>query len=197
MFMNSKAYRVKSWNQLKISYWSVLIASLIVLAVAGASVPLAFLLVGPILVGQSYYLIDVAENENEGKNFELLIEGFKNSLVTSIVANILMGIFIFLWTLLLIIPGIIKFYAYSMTHYIIAEDPEIDFMDALKKSEEMMKGHKFRLFKLQFSFIGWFILGIITFGVGLIFVYPYYNLAHANFYIDLRGKKPLIIDVDY
>jgi uncharacterized membrane protein len=195
--MNSKAYRVKSWNQLKISYWSVLIASLIVLAVAGASVPLAFLLVGPILVGQSYYLIDVAENENEGKNFELLIEGFKNSLVTSIVANILMGIFIFLWTLLLIIPGIIKFYAYSMTHYIIAEDPEIDFMDALKKSEEMMKGHKFRLFKLQFSFIGWFILGIITFGVGLIFVYPYYNLAHANFYIDLRGKKPLIIDVDY
>ncbi|BCR35359.1 DUF975 family protein [Mariniplasma anaerobium] len=197
MFMNSKAYRVKTWNQLKKSYWSVLIACLIVLAVSGASVPLAFLLVGPILVGQSYYLIDVAEHENEGKNFELLIEGFKKSLVTSIVANILMGIFIFLWTLLLIIPGIIKIYAYSMTHYVIAENPEIDFMDAIKKSEEMMKGHKFRLFKLQFSFIGWFILGVLTFGVGFLFVYPYYSLAQANFYIDLRGKKPLIIDVDY
>jgi uncharacterized membrane protein len=197
MFMNSKAYRVKTWNQLKKSYWSVLIASLIVLAVSTASVPLAFLLVGPILVGQSYYLIDVAEKENEGKNFELLIEGFKKSLVTSIVANILMGIFIFLWTLLFVIPGIIKFYAYSMTHYIIADNPDIDFMDALKESEKMMKGHKFRLFKLQLSFLGWFILGALALGVGLIFVYPYYNLAHANFYIDLRGKKPLIIDVDY
>ena len=98
---------------LKISYWSVLVATLIVIAVSTASMPLVFILVGPMLVGQSYYLLDVSRNNSEGKNFELLIEGFKKSLVTSIVANILIGIFVFLWALLLIIPGIIKYYAYS------------------------------------------------------------------------------------
>lgn len=195
--MNSKALREKSWNQLKISYWSVLIACLIVMAVSGASAPLAFLLVGPLLVGQSYYLLDVAENNNEGKNFELIIEPFKKSLVTSIVANILMGIFIFLWSLLLVVPGIIKYYAYNMTTYIIKDNPDIDFMEAIKKSEEMMKGNKLRLFYLQVSFIGWFILGALALGVGLIFVYPYYQMARTNFYIELRGKKPLVIDVDY
>lgn len=196
MYMNSKAYRVKSWNQLKKSFWSVLIASLIVIAVSGASAPLAFLLVGPMLVGYSYYLLDVATNDNEGKNFELLVEPFKRSLITSIVANILIGIFVFLWALLLIIPGIIKSFAYSMTHFVIAENPDIDFMEAIKKSEELMKGHKFRLFKLQFSFIGWFFLGVITFGIGLFFLYPYYSLAKTHFYIELRGKKPLVIDLD-
>ncbi len=197
MFKNSKEYRVQTWNQLKISYWSVLVAVLIVIAVSTASMPLIFLLVGPMLVGQSYYLLDVATNNNEGKNFELLIEGFKKSLVTSIVANILIGIFVFLWSLLFIIPGIIKYYAYSMTHYIIAENPEIDFFEAIKESEKLMKGHKFRLFKLQLSFIGWFILGALAFGVGLFFVYPYFQLAHANFYLDISPKKSLELDVEF
>lgn len=133
MFMNSRDFRVKAWNQLKISYWSVLIVSLIVIVITGASAPFAFILVGPMLVGQAYYYLDVAEKNNEGKSFELLIEPFKKSLITSIVANILMSIFLFLWTLLLVIPGIIKFYAYSMTNFIIAENPEIDFMEAIKK----------------------------------------------------------------
>ncbi len=146
MYLNSKGYRQKTWNQLRKSYWSVLVAVLIVMAVSTASAPLAFLLVGPMLVGQAYYFMDVAIKENEGKNFELLIEGFKKSLVNSIVASILIGIFTFLWTLLFIIPGIIKAYAYSMTPYIIADEPEIDFMEAIRKSQELMRGHKFRLF---------------------------------------------------
>lgn len=158
MYLNSKGYRQKTWEQLRKSYWSVFVAVLIVMAVSTASAPLAFLLVGPMLVGQSYYLMDVAVKENEGKNFELLIEGFKKSLVNSIVASILVGIFTFLWSLLFIIPGIIKAYAYSMTPFIIADEPDIDFMAAIKKSQELMRGHKFRLFKLQLSFIGWFSL---------------------------------------
>ncbi|MFA5470740.1 MAG: DUF975 family protein [Acholeplasmataceae bacterium] len=197
MFKSSREIRVQTWNQLKISYWSVLVATLIVIAVSTASMPLVFILVGPMLVGQSYYLLDVARNNSEGKNFELLIEGFKKSLVTSIVANILIGIFVFLWALLLIIPGIIKYYAYSMTHYIIADNPDIDFLDAIKESEKLMKGHKFRLFALQFSFIGWFLLGVLTFGVGLFFVYPYYQLAHANFYLDINPKKQVVLDLDF
>jgi uncharacterized membrane protein len=197
MYLNSKGYRQKTWNQLRKSYWSVLVAVLIVMAVSTASAPLAFLLVGPMLVGQAYYLMDVAIKENEGKNFELLIEGFKKSLVNSIVASILIGIFTFLWTLLFIIPGIIKAYAYSMTPYIIADEPEIDFMEAIRKSQELMRGHKFRLFKLQLSFIGWFLLGALAFGIGLFFVYPYYQLAHANFYLDIRPEKQKTIDLDF
>lgn len=196
MFKNSKEYRVQTWNQLRKSYWSVLAATLIILAVSSASGPLAIVIAGPLFVGQAYYLMDVSIKGNNGKNIELLVEGFKKSFVNSMVANILMSIFIFLWSLLFIIPGIIKFYAYSMTHYIIADEPEIDFMEAIRKSQEMMRGHKFRLFKLQLSFIGWFILGALAFGVGLFFVYPYYQLAHANFYLDIRGQKPIEIDVD-
>lgn len=196
MYLNSKGYRQKSWNQLKISYWSVFVAVLIVMAVTTASAPLAFILVGPMLVGQAYYLMDVSINENEGKNFDLLIEGFKKSLINSIVASILVGIFTFLWSLLFIIPGIIKFYAYSMTSFIIADEPDIDFMAAIKKSQDMMRGHKFRLFKLQLSFIGWFILGALAFGIGLFFVYPYYQLAHANFYLDIRGEKSHTLELD-
>jgi uncharacterized membrane protein len=197
MYLNSKGYRQKSWEQLRKSYWSVLVAVLIVMAVSTASASLVFILVGPMLVGQAYYLMDVSINENEGKNFELLIEGFKKSLVNSIVANILVGIFTFLWSLLFIIPGIIKYYAYSMTPFIIADEPDIDFMAAIKKSQELMRGHKFRLFKLQLSFIGWFLLGALAFGIGLFFVYPYYQLAHANFYLDIRPKKQKTINLDF
>lgn len=197
MYLNSKGYRQKSWNQLRKSYWSVFVAVLIVMVVSTASAPLAFILVGPMLVGQAYYLLDVSINENEGKNFELLIEGFKKSLVNSIVAHILVGIFTFLWSLLFIIPGIIKFYAYSMTSFIIADEPDIDFMEAIRKSQEMMRGHKFRLFKLQLSFIGWFFLGALAFGVGLFFVYPYYQLAHANFYLDIRGERSKPLEIEF
>lgn len=196
MFLNSKALREKAWNQLKISYWQVLAASIIVFAVLISLAPLAIVVSGPLLVGQSYYLIDIAIHNNEGKNYNIFIEPFKKSLINSIVANVLMGIFIFLWSLLLVIPGIIKYYSYSMTHYVIADNPDIDFLDALKKSEELMHGNKWRLFKLYFSFIGWFILASIPLGLGLIFLYPYIQLATANFYVDLRDHQTVEVIVE-
>lgn len=189
--MSSKDLRHKAWQQLRISYWSALVASIIVMALSAASAPLVFIIVGPLLVGQAYYLLDLAENKSKVNNFELFFEPFKKSLVTSIVTNILKGIFIFLWALLLVIPGIIKSYAYSMTSYIIADNPQIDFMEAIKESQNLMKGNKWRLFKLHFSFIGWYILGVLTLGLGFIFLYPYIQLSVANFYVEIRGNKPL------
>lgn len=193
--MNSKELRIKAWDQLRISYWSVLVATIIVVAISAASAPLVFIIVGPLLVGQSYYLLDIARHNNEGKNFELFIEPFKKSLVSSIIANIVMNIFLFLWTLLLIIPGIIKYYAYSMTHYIIADNPDIDFMEAIKESQSLMRGHKWRLFTLHFSFIGWFFLAILTLGIGFIFLHPYVQLATANFYLTLDTKNSDSVEV--
>ena len=95
------------------------------------------------------------------------------------------GIFIFLWTLLLIIPGIIKSYSYSMAGFIMSENPEISAKEAMEMSMKMMNGNKFRLFCLRLSFVGWFILGILTLGIGFLWIIPYMNSATAAFYDDV------------
>lgn len=101
---------------------------------------------------------------------------------------ILMYVYVILWMLLLIIPGFIKAYSYSMTPYILADDPEIKNNAAIEKSMAMMKGNKWRLFCLDLSFIGWILLGIITLGIGFLWVSPYMQQAHAAFYEDLKAK---------
>jgi len=189
--MSNFEFRALAREQMKNRYWMVFIASLVVSAVSAGTSALAvgFLLVGPLSVGLSYYLLDFIENKNNGDKFELLIEGLKKSLVNSIVAGLLNMVFVFLWSLLFIIPGIIKALAYSMYPYIIADNPEIDAMEALRRSEEMMRGNKTRLLSLFISFIGWFILCIFTAGIGLFFLMPYIQTSVANFYVDLRGPK--------
>jgi len=189
--MSSHEFRALAREQMKNRYWMVFIATLVVSAVsAGTSaIAIGFLLIGPLSVGLSYYLLDYIENKNNGDKFELLIEGLKKSLVNSIVAGLLNMVFVFLWSLLFVIPGIIKALAYSMYPYIIADNPEIDAMEALKRSEEMMRGNKTRLLALYISFIGWFILSAFTFGVGLFFLMPYIHTTVTNFYVDLRGPK--------
>ena len=94
--------------------------------------------------------------------------------------------FVFLWSLLLIIPGIIKAFAYSQAMYIIAENPEMNAMDALKRSEEMMKGHKMEMFVLGLSFIGWILLGMLTLGLLYIWLLPYMNATMTIFYNNIK-----------
>ena len=96
-----------------------------------------------------------------------------------------MDIFTFLWTLLLIIPGIIKSYAYSMS-----ENSEMTAKEAMKVSEKMMAGNKWRLFCLQFSFIGWQLLCILSLGIGFLWLTPYMNAATAAFYDEI-SREPL------
>ena len=193
--MSSRELRSKAWNRLKGRYWMVFVVVLIVMAISGASYPLVvgIVIVGPLTVGLSYYLINFVETDSKGDNFEILMEGFKKSLATSIISNLLVMIFTFLWSLLFIIPGIIKALAYSMTPYIIAENPDIEPMAAIDKSREMMNGNKMRLFFLYFSFLGWFILCIFTFGIGFIFLAPYIQTTVANFYVELRGSKKVLV----
>jgi uncharacterized membrane protein len=195
---SSRELRHQAWEQLRKSYWMVLVVTLIVTALPAASsiAVIGFLILGPLLVGQAIYLIDMIDNNTDGSKIELIIEGFKRSFVNSMLASILVGIFTFLWSLLFIIPGIIKFFAYAMTPYIIAENPNIDAMAAIDKSQEMMKGHKMELFMLHLSFIGWYLLAALTFGVGMIFLLPYVKTAEANFYIELRGKKTIIAEFE-
>lgn len=198
--MSSAELKMLAKEQMRGKFWMVAIATLIVYAITGASMPvfIGFIIMGPLMVGLAYYLLDFVENKNsKGDQYEILFKGFTNNIATPIVAYIVSSIFIFLYTLLLIIPGIIKALAYSMVSFIIADDPSIDPMEALRKSEDMMRGHKMRLFYIHLSFIGWYILSAITFGILLIYVIPYQRLTITNFYIDLRGTKKIVIEENF
>ena len=106
--------------------------------------------------------------------------------MTFIAAAILIGLFTTLWTLLLIIPGIIAAFSYQMTLYILLDNPDMNVMDAIKESKRMMKGHKMDYFVLQLSFIGWIILGIFTLGILYLWLVPYMNVTMCNFYNNLK-----------
>ena len=101
---------------------------------------------------------------------------------TAVVTRLLTSLIIFLWSLLLIIPGIIAAYSYAMTDYILAENPDMKATEAMKASKEMMKGNRWRLFVLELSFIGWAILCVFTCGLGTFVLAPYQEAAYAAFY---------------
>lgn len=104
---------------------------------------------------------------------------------------LLVGIFTFLWTLLFIIPGIIKAFSYSMTPYILDENPELSASEAIHRSRMMMKTHKFDLFWLYLSFIGWGLLCILTCGIGFLWLAPYFQTAKAAFYEEVKADYAL------
>lgn len=103
--------------------------------------------------------------------------------------RIMITILTVLWTLLLIIPGIIAAYRYSMAFYIMEEDSSVGIMEAISKSKEMMVGNKWRLFCLQISFIGWSILCLFTCGIGFLWLLPYENAATAAFYLEISHNN--------
>ncbi|EFE12013.1 hypothetical protein CLOM621_07675 [Clostridium sp. M62/1] len=97
-------------------------------------------------------------------------------------------LFLFLWTLLLIIPGIVKSFEYRMIPYILSENPDADMRDVFALTKDMMRGSKFQLFLFDLSFLGWYLLGILACGIGLFFVAPYVSAAEAEVYAELRNS---------
>lgn len=142
----------------------------------------SLLVSGPFALGLTWISLTVVRGGNP--KIEMLFSGFKQ-FGRAFLLNLLIGIFVFLWALLLIIPGIIKAYSYSMSFYILADNPEMSANDARKKSMEMMQGNKWRLFCLHFSFIGWGLLCILTLGILTFWVMPYEQAAEAEFYQSL------------
>ncbi len=136
----------------------------------------------------SFALISLAFIKGQDIEIGNIFDGFKNFTNATLLALHQM-LLIFLWTLLFIVPGIIKGYAYYMVFYILAENPDMSSKDALAESKSLMEGHKFEFFKLQLSFIGWFILSIFTFGILGFWLAPYVNIATAVFYTDLKMAR--------
>ena len=100
--------------------------------------------------------------------------------------SLLVGLFTLLWTLAFIIPGIIAALSYSMVFYIKLDNPDLGALDVIKKSKQMMSGHKFDFFVLSLSFVGWIILGAFTFGILYLWLIPYMQVSYANFYNSIK-----------
>ncbi len=139
--------------------------------------------------------------ENARSNTDLNYLGYSfrdNKYLPIVKVMFFKGLFVFLWTLLFIIPGIVKGYAYMMVPYLLADNPNLDYKEALRLSNEMTKGYKLDIFILDLSFIGWYLLGLLACGVGVLFVRPYHDATLAELYIELLGetKDETIIDND-
>lgn len=160
------------------------IFALVALAVYLLGIPLVFM---PLDLGYTYAsnrLLVEGDNRLTGNVFR---DGF-GRWGRNVWGLFLVGFFTSLWALLLIVPGIVKFYAYSMTPYILVDNPELSANEAINLSQKMMKGHKFDLFFLQLSFIGWIFLSIFTLGIGLLWLIPYMMTAQAAFYQDIKKE---------
>ena len=138
--------------------------------------------------------LELRDDQKEEKPYMAAFSVFtENRFGPELINFVLVSIFTFLWTWLLIIPGIIKAYSYSMTPYIVkdmvASDKQVGATDGINASKELMKGHKMALFIFDLSFLGWNILAAITCGIGYLWVTPYYQTAKANFYRRIAGDK--------
>jgi len=193
--------------KIKGKVFNLLLANIITLALLGpvnglpAFGQIVMIALSVVMFGLSFLYLNFIDN---GKiDYMDLFYSFKvkdiNTYLIHLGTIIVRTILIFLWTLLLIIPGIIKAIAYSQVNYIRAEKPDQDIMDCLKESENLMNGHKMEYFVLQLSFIGWFFLIPLTFGLVLIYLLPYYTATMTLYYRELRPKadeeiKPLSDD---
>ncbi len=137
---------------------------------------------GALMVGLASFFISISRKE---PRFSRLFDGF-NRFGRSFGAYFMYSLFLLLWTLLLIIPGIIKSFSYTMTFYILADDPDVGVLDAITRSRELMDGNKIKYWCLCWRFFGWFLLSILTCGIGFIWLYPYMNTAFAEFYQDIK-----------
>jgi len=166
-----------NWETPIVSY---LVAELI----SGIGGPIGLVIGGPMQFGVSVFSLRFAR----GKNAEVtqIFDGFKTRISESIVAYLLTLLYVALWSLLLIIPGIVAAIAYSQTFFILADDDKVSGTEAMARSQKMMSGNKWRFFCLGLRFTGWFILCLFTFGIGFLWLVPYMQVTLANFYYEVK-----------
>lgn len=181
-----------TWQFLK-GKWPILIVTFLVYGVLSQTLGFipkigsvfTLILAGPFALGAAIFSLHVSRGEEY--RTEQVFDGFKyfgNALVT----YLLMILFIFLWLLLLIIPGIIAALSYSMTFYILADNPTLEASAALAQSKKMMDGYKLKLFTLQLRFVLLTFLSVFTLFIGLLWLVPYMHITIARFYDDIKGS---------
>ncbi len=193
--MTSEQLRARAREQLGggifVSTWLMAgVVCLIVGAVsglAGSVVPGlgSLIVVGPLTYGMSYVFLYHSRN-GEPINITDVFKSFSSQFVEHFLLGLMIYIFTFLWSLLFVIPGIVKTYAYAMAYYIKVDHPELGWKECIDESQRMMEGHKMELFILDLSFIGWIILSSLVWGIGFFWVAPYMTAARTQFYESIR-----------
>ena len=143
----------------------------------------AFIIGSSVEIGICSFYIKLQRREDCGCND---LFAYFNIFGKALLLRLYIGLLIFAWSLLLIVPGIIAAYRYSMATYLLSQNRELGVCQAVALSKKMMDGHKGRLFCLDISFIGWYLLACLTFGLGMLFLTPYVLSARAAFFLDLQ-----------
>lgn len=156
-------------------------------SVAGFLVFAVFILTGPICFGQSKYYLNRSRRRIKSDNIGYLLDGAKEGLADNIVLGLLITLYTFLWSLLFVIPGIVKSISYSMAYYIKCDHPDWNYKQCIDESRRIMNGNKWRAFVLFLSFIGWMIIGALCLGVGILWVEAYMQATYAELYRDIIG----------
>ena len=173
--------------------WGLAVGSCFVfgaIAMLAAVIPIlgnviSFIITGAMSLGLAIFFLAISRAQEPA--FPMIFQGFSR-FGTALAAYFFTTLFIILWMLLLIIPGIIASLSYSMTYYILADDPSIGALAAIKRSKEMMKGMKWKFFCLGFRFFGWALVCCLTLGLGFLWLVPYMNCSTAKFYDDVKGR---------
>lgn len=154
-----------------------------VIPIAGPIVSL--IISGPFALGLAIFSLAISRNQEA--RLEQIFQGF-NNFGTALGAYLLMVLFIILWMLLLIIPGIMAALSYSMTFFILADEKSLGAIEAIDKSKQMMYGYRWKLFCLCLRFFGWALLCILTLGIGFLWLFPYIQISFAKFYDDVKAN---------
>ena len=191
-----KSFRDAGWAQLSGQWTPFALLTFVYITIASVATVLesclwdnaiiSTLLMIPMLYSYATLFLD-NKRTGEPAKVEKLFADYND--FTRIVGTVLLEcVYIFLWTLLLIIPGVVKGLAYSQTVYILKDYPELSYNAAIERSMAMMEGHKWEFFCLYLSFIGWILLEIITFGIASIWVKPYMSATFANYYEYVKAE---------
>lgn len=154
-----------------------------------AALNLVTILLMPVAYGFAAFFLDLCRGSEP--DYGTLFQGFREGsrgYFRYLGTQLLLYVYQLLWTLLLIVPGIIKSYSYSMTLFVMRDRPELEYNAAIEESMRLMQGNKMRLFLLDLSMAGWFLLSLLTLGIGFLFLVPYTLTAHAAFYEDLKAQ---------
>ena len=173
--------------------WPLAIGTFLIfllISIGAALIPFAgqvigFLIAGPLAVGGAFFALNIVR-EQAAKTDDLFF-GFNNNLGNSILAYLLVFVFVFIGFVLLIIPGIIVALAFSQTWFILAENPSMDSYDAIIKSKNMMNGYKWQYFKIGLRLFGLGLLCLLTLGIGFLWLLPYQYVVYAKFYEEVKG----------
>lgn len=157
----------------------------------GLAILLLFLL-APAITGWEWMILDVVRGNSP--SVRTMFQPFGDMYLRYVRVNMLLIVFTLLWTLLFVVPGIIKGLAYSLTPYLLFDRPDLRPLEAITESRRLMAGHKWRAFKLILSFIGWWLLVLLTLGLAILYVQPYFSSAYAQFYLQILGQEDKYFD---